>query len=92
MLVLPPEVDLRHLASPKVTVAERLTVLRQLLRKGSFNFSEAVQGADRMTIAVTVYSVLELYKQGELSWEQGEPFGEIRIEPAGNVAQLRQIA
>jgi len=93
MLVLPPEVDLRHLASPKVTVAERLTLLRTLLRsRGTFNFDDAVAGADRMTVAVTVYSVLELYKQGELVWEQGEPFGEIRIEPAVTVAPLRRIA
>ena len=30
--------------------------------------------ADRVTIAVTLYAVLELYKQGELSWTQDEPF------------------
>jgi segregation and condensation protein A len=95
MLVLPPEVDIRHIAAPKVTVAERLTLLRMLLRRGSFDFDEAVRGADRMTVAVTVYSVLELYKQGELVWEQGEPFGDIRIEPAAAAAAtppLRRIA
>lgn len=82
MLVLPPEVDIRHIAAPKVTVAERLTYLRRLLRRGSFNFDEAVVGADRMTVAVTVYSLLELYKQGELTWLQDEPFGEIKIHAA----------
>ena len=92
MLVLPPEVDLRHMAAPKVTVIERLTHLRTLLRRGSFDFSDAVQGADRMTVAVTVYSVLELFKTGELIWRQDEPFGEIRIEPAVAAAPLRQIA
>ena len=40
-----------------------------------------------MTVAVTLYAVLELYKQGELTWTQDEPFGEITIEPrqAGRV-------
>jgi segregation and condensation protein A len=91
MLATAPEVDLRHITAPKVTVAERLAILRRLLGRGSFNFNEAVDGADRMTVAVTLYSVLELYKQGELSWQQEQPFGEIRIERAG-ATPLRQIA
>jgi segregation and condensation protein A len=93
MLVLPPEVDLRHIAAPKVTVAERLSHLRALLRRGSFNFDDAVVGADRMTVAVTVYSLLELYKQGELTWLQDQPFGEIKIQAAAPaVPALRRIA
>jgi segregation and condensation protein A len=28
---------------------------------------------------VTLFAVLELYKQGELTWSQDEPFGEITI-------------
>jgi segregation and condensation protein A len=79
MLVLPPEVDVRHIPVPKVTVAERLTVLRRLLRRGSFNFDEAVRDADRVTVAVTLFSLLELYKQGELTWAQEQPFGEIQV-------------
>ncbi len=67
---------------PKVTVAERLAHLRALLRPGSFTFDEAVARADRVTIAVTLFAVLELYKQGELTWAQAEPFGEITIEAA----------
>jgi len=79
MLVLPPEVDVRHIPVPKVSVAERLAHLRKLLRRGSFNFDEAVAGADRVTVAVTMFSLLELYKQGELTWVQDEPFGEIEV-------------
>lgn len=79
LLVLPPEVDLRHMASPTVTVAERLAHLRKLLRRGSFDFDEAVRGADRVTVAVTLFSLLELYKRGELTWRQAEPFGAIEV-------------
>jgi segregation and condensation protein A len=68
------------MASPKVSVAERLAHLRALLRAGSFSFDEAVERADRVTVAVTLFALLELYKQGELTWTQEEPFGEIRIE------------
>ncbi|HZU39463.1 MAG TPA: segregation/condensation protein A [Solirubrobacteraceae bacterium] len=87
LLVLPEPVDVGHMASPKVTVAERLSHLRALLRRGSFSFDEAVARADRVTVAVTLFAVLELYKQGELDWVQDEPFGDIRIRPAGPAAR-----
>ena len=79
---MPEPVDVRHITVPKVTVAERLAHLRALLRRGSFKFDEAVARADRVTVAVTLFAVLELYKQGELTWTQDEPFGEITIEAA----------
>ena len=79
LLVLPPEVDVRHIPVPKVSVAERLAHLRTLLRRGSFNFDDAVAGADRVTVAVTLFSLLELYKQGELTWAQDAPFAEIQV-------------
>ena len=81
LLRLPPAVDVRHMAAPKVSVGERLAHLRQLLRRGSFTFDEAVVHADRVTIAVTLFALLELYKQGELTWVQEQPFAEIRIAP-----------
>ena len=79
---MPEPVNVSHMASPKVTVAERLAHLRALLRAGSFNFDDAVERADRVTVAVTLFAVLELYKQGELTWSQDEPFGQITIEAA----------
>ena len=88
LLKVPEQVDVRHIANPKVTVAERLEYLRRLLRAGSFTFDEAVVRADRVTIATTLYALLELYKQGELIWEQPEPFGEIRIDAIGRERRL----
>ena len=32
-----------------------------------------------MTVCVTVFALLELYKRGEAAWEQAEPFGEITV-------------
>jgi len=80
LLALPERVDIRHITVPKVTVAERLAHLRALLRRGRFTFDEAVARADRVTVAVTLFALLELYKQGELTWTQERPFEEIRIE------------
>jgi segregation and condensation protein A len=79
MLTKPPRVSIRHISSPRVSVAERLAHLRGLLRRGGFSFDEAVRGADRVTIAVTLFALLELYKRGEVDWTQPESFGEISI-------------
>jgi segregation and condensation protein A len=81
LLRTPPPLDLRHMATPRVSLADRLTVLRELLasRRGRFSFDEAVEGADRVTVAITVFALLELYKRGEAAWEQDEPFGPITV-------------
>jgi segregation and condensation protein A len=86
----PARVDVRHIPVSKVTVAERLDHLRELLRSGSFSFDSAVERADRVTVAVTVYALLELYKQGELTWSQDEPFGEITISACGPGPQIAE--
>jgi segregation and condensation protein A len=82
LLRTPPPVDLSHMATPRVTLAERVAHLRELLRSrsGRFGFDEAVEGGDRATVAVTLFALLELYKRGEASWEQAEPFGPITVE------------
>ena len=82
LLRTPPPIDLRHIAVPRVTVGERLAHLRALLRRGTFSFDEAVGGADRVTVAVTLFALLELYKSGEAGWEQAEPFGPITVSAA----------
>jgi segregation and condensation protein A len=80
LLTLPPKVDIRHLTIPRVSVADRLAHLRRLLgRAGRTTFEDAVRGADRVTVCVTLFALLELYKQGEATWQQEEPFGEIEI-------------
>jgi segregation and condensation protein A len=88
LLRMPPTISLRHISVQRVTVAERLERLRELLRGGHFSFEEAVCGEDRMTVAVTVFALLELYKRGEAWWEQGESFGEIAVHAVG-AAPLR---
>jgi segregation and condensation protein A len=75
----PIDVDHMHVVHPRVSVAARLAHLRRLLRRGSFTFDEAVRGADRVTVATTLFALLELHKQGEATWRQDRPFGEIEI-------------
>ena len=78
----PIDVDHMHVVHPRVSVAARLAHLRGLLRRGSFAFDEAVRGADRMTVAMTLFALLELHKRGEATWAQSQPFGEITVTAA----------
>jgi segregation and condensation protein A len=82
----PPKVDVTHLGQIRVSVSERLRVLRGLLARGRASFDEAVQGADRVTVCITLFALLELYKQGEATWEQDEPFGDITLLPQARPA------
>ena len=83
LLAMPAKPRPQPSGSPRVTVPERIAHLRTLLRRAAaFGFDEAVGGADRMTVAMTLFALLELYKQGEASWTQDEPFGEITIRAA----------
>jgi segregation and condensation protein A len=83
LLAMPPPIDLKHVRRPAVSVEQRLRHLRDLLaRRTPFTFDEAVQGADRLTEAVTLFALLELYKAGEAKWEQEVPFGPITVVPS----------
>ena len=80
LLRVPPQLELGHVARTRVSIEERLSHMRSLLgRFGSFLFDDAVKGADRLTEAVTLFALLELYKAGEADWEQQEPFGPITV-------------
>ena len=92
LLRTPPPVDVTHIAMARVSLTERLDALRTLLRRGTFGFDDAVAGADRMTVAVTLYALLELYKRGEAGWEQAESFGPITVRGAAPAAGERAPA
>jgi len=94
LLALPPKLDFSHISVVRVSVAERVAHLRALLRSAvALSFEDAVRDADRMTVAVTLWALLELHKRGEASWDQPEPFGEITVRrlagaaPAGDGAR-----
>ena len=91
LLRTPPAIDLRHIGSSRVSLSDRLAVLRGLLRRGTFSFDEAVEGTDRMTVAVTLFALLELYKRGEAAWEQEESFGPVTVR-AESAAPSRAVA
>lgn len=79
LLTEPPDVDISHIR-PTVSLDRRLRALRDVLRRRtSFDFDEEFGREDRLTQAVTIFGLLELYRRGEITWEQSEPFGPIQV-------------
>jgi segregation and condensation protein A len=80
LLTEPPELDTSHIR-PTVSLERRLRALRDALgRRAAFDFDEEFGGEDRLTQAVTLFAMLELYRKGEVTWEQGECFGPIQVK------------
>ena len=86
---MPPEISLRHVVDPaRLGRPSAWRSCATCCGAASFTFDEAVRGADRMTVAVTLFALLELYKRGEVDWEQDESFGEIDVHrPASTPAR-----
>lgn len=82
LLSPPPEPDTSHI---RVTVSleRRMRALRDALAgHAEIDFDERFGGEDRLTQAVTVFALLELYRKGEITWRQDEAFGPIAIQRA----------
>jgi segregation and condensation protein A len=79
LLTEPPELDTSHIR-PTVSLERRLRALRDALgRRHSFDFDEEFGGEDRLTQAVTLFAMLELYRKGEVTWDQSKCFGPIQV-------------
>jgi segregation and condensation protein A len=79
LLKAPPAPDTSHIR-PTVSLERRLRALREALAaSGRFDFDEEFGGEDRLTQAVTLFALLELYRKGEVSWDQRKPFGPIEV-------------
>lgn len=82
LLTEPEDVDVSHIR-PTVSLQRRLAALRDALgRHSTFDFDEEFGGEDRLTQAVTIFALLELYRKGEVTWEQSEVCGPITVRKA----------
>lgn len=87
LLKVPEQLSIAHLKPHRATLQQRLGTLRTMLKRAvRFNFDDAVAGEDRLTEALTLWALLELYKLGEADWEQSESFGPIEIFSRGAAA------
>lgn len=79
LLEPPKRPDLSHMRAT-VSLQRRLSVLRSALsRKPNFDFDEQFGEEDRLTQAVTIFALLDLYSKGEAVWEQTETCGPITV-------------
>ena len=91
LLATPPELDISHIR-PTVSLERRLRALRDALAgRASIDFDEQFGGEDRLTQAVTLFALLELYRKGEVTWKQSKPFGPIEIQQ-GEVGGVSDLA
>ena len=82
LLAPPPEPDTSHIRAT-VSLERRMRALRDAMAgKQEIDFDESFGGEDRLTQAVTIFALLEMYRKGEVTWRQEESFGPIAIRRA----------
>ena len=84
-----PKVRLDHVTEVRFTVADAVNELaQQLPRMGTVSFRDLTAGAkEPLEIIVRFLAVLELFKQGWLTAEQHESFGDLRLTWRANDAE-----
>jgi segregation and condensation protein A len=78
----PTSIDLFHVAPIRASVAEALMEMLETLPKlGKVTFRQITEAIhDRIEVVVRFLAILELYKQGRVSLEQSDRFGEIEVQ------------
>jgi segregation and condensation protein A len=77
----PTEVGIEHLHSPPVSVRDQAAVLQDLLRtRGPMSFRQLTADAEsRLVLVVRFLALLELFRDGAVSFEQAEPLAELMV-------------
>jgi segregation and condensation protein A len=90
LLEAPSGPDLSQMRTT-VSLRRRLSIVRAvLIGSASFDFDRHFGDEDRLTQAVTILALLELYKRGEAEWEQFEQCGPITVRRIGATDGLAQ--
>jgi len=75
-----PMVSTEHLHAPLVSVREQAIQVLSILRGGETSFRSLIAGVhERGVVVARFLAVLELYRQGAVSFHQLEPLGELNI-------------
>ncbi|TKV28298.1 segregation/condensation protein A [Arthrobacter sp. NamB2] len=77
----PSEVSIEHLHSPPVSVRDQAVVLQDLLReRGPLSFRQLTEDVgSRMVLVVRFLALLELFRDGAITFEQGAPLSELLV-------------
>ena len=78
----PTSIDLFHVAPIRASVADALMEMLDTLPKlGKVTFRQITEAIyDRIEVVVRFLAILELYKQGRVTLEQSDRFGEIKVQ------------
>lgn len=78
----PTSIDLFHVAPIRASVADALMELLETLPKlGKVTFRQITEAIhDRIEVVVRFLAILELYKQGRVTLEQTDRFGDIEVQ------------
>jgi segregation and condensation protein A len=76
-----PVVGLDHLHAPLVSIREQAAHVVALLRRGeAMTFRQLIAGADQKGVIIARFlAVLELYRGGNIAYDQLEPLGELTL-------------
>lgn len=88
-----PVVDLYHVTVDTVTVSDTVaTLATRLPRLGTATFRSLTRHlTSRMEIIVNFLALLELYKQGRVSLDQGHTFGDLEVAWVEGVAETVSV-
>ena len=78
----PTSIDLYHVAPIRASVADALMEMLETLPKlGKVTFRQITEAIyDRIEVVVRFLAILELYKQGRVTLEQSDRFGDIEVQ------------
>ncbi|MDN4161869.1 segregation and condensation protein A [Nocardioides abyssi] len=81
----PPEVSLQHIHAPRVSVREQAAlVVDRLRRSGTMTFRTLCgDSPDTLTTVARFLSLLELFREGAVAFDQVTPLGELTVRWTG---------
>lgn len=81
-----PLVGLAHLHVPKVSVREQGLIIGQRIRRlGLTTFRQLIQDAEnRLVVVARFLALLELYRDGDVTFDQVAPLGDLHIRWSGS--------
>ena len=81
----PPEVSLTHIHAPTVSVREQAAIVVDRLRRGGTLTFRALCGdsPDTLTTVARFLSLLELFREGAVAFDQMTPLGELSVRWTG---------
>jgi len=80
----PPKVDTQHIHSPMISVREQARIVAARLRElGRASFRQLTANAASYEVVASFLALLELYREGAVSFEQMAPLGELYVTWTG---------